>query len=86
MSGDPFRNSINRESLKYMVQREIFCPFTGNVLDVRNAVEIDITKPDGKTVPIVMIAEHWDACKDEVLATEGYTIEVLDGRELFGGK
>lgn len=83
---DRLSKAENRQLLKAAVQAEIFCPFTGGVLDVRRAVLVQIS--GGRAY--VMSAAHWDAVRDSVTSAltniaqlSGATIDVIDGRELF---
>lgn len=81
--GDP-DIAVKRETLTYAVQRLIFCPYTGALLDVRSTVMLDGSE-HGQGMH-VMTAEAWDSIKDSVfgegkLNADDY--EVLDGRELF---
>ena len=73
-------------TLRFCVQSAIFCQFTHQPLDVRHAVAVSVRSPAGGTSTYTITAAHWDARKDTVLAgmPAGYTLEVLDGRELFG--
>jgi hypothetical protein len=67
----------NRMLLLAAVARQIVCPFTDVVLDVSDAVLIEI--PGGATV--VMNAAHWDEHGPGFLAAYPGT-EVIDGRTL----
>lgn len=77
-----------RAIVKSAVMREIFCPYTGAVLDMRRAVVVE-----GVSLS-VMAATHWDkvlasyegglaALRAENERRTGKTITVYDGRELF---
>lgn len=71
-----------REVLKAAVQRAIFCPFSGRLLDVRNAVWV----APAVGPAAVITAELWDEKKDliaEGCESHGVALEVYDGRELF---
>lgn len=81
--------TVNREVLRYAVQRAIFCPVTNNVLDVRRAVLVTISVTGQRDVIQIMTATAWDVAeqrvRDGILAQyPDATFEVLDGRELFG--
>jgi hypothetical protein len=80
------RRTVDRETLRFHVQRAIFCPFTHQPLDVRQAVVVTLTSPGGSATTYAIAAAHWDSRKDKVFSRmlAGYTLEVLDGRELFG--
>lgn len=76
----------NAQILRYAVGRQITCPYSDQVLDVRRAVNVEVKKSDGTTVTDqTMHVDHWDTVKEAVLglASKGYTVIVLDGRELF---
>lgn len=70
-----------RMIVKAAVMREIFCPYTGVILDMRRAVVVV-----SSTSQVVCAATHWDTVKDGVLATftkARLSVDVYDGRELF---
>lgn len=76
----------NREALRYAVQRTIFCPQSGRVLDVRRAVLVEITMPDGKVRSGVYDADWFDSVRHKLevgLEADRMTMAVHDGRELF---
>lgn len=67
--------------VKAAVVRAIFCPFTGDVLDMRRAVVVDTG-----TKLFVCTGTHWDTVKDDIysaMAGLGKEIKVYDGRELY---
>lgn len=87
---DAIEAKVNRELIKYAVQRAIFCPYTGQVLDMRRAVLVQV-KGGGS---FIMTADWWDAQKANVLlgiedaknagAIPADTqVEVLDGRDYY---
>ena len=82
----PLERRVNRESLKFSVQRQIFCPYTDRILDVRQAVLLTV-KGQVSCVEFVMHANHWDGVKDSVLAAygskPGYVVDVIDGRDYY---
>lgn len=74
---------VNREALRYAVQRAITCPQSGRVLDISRAVLVEIAGRGSG----VYDAEMWDSVEATVrehVAKEGYTMTVHDGRVLFG--
>ena len=77
----------NRALLKGAVQNQMFCKQTNVCLDVRTAVEVTL-KRDGTVLACeVWDGSHFDKRKAELTAAcaaKGVTLEVLDGRELFG--
>jgi hypothetical protein len=82
----PLERRVNRESLKFSVQRQIFCPYTDRILDVRRAVLLTV-KGTATCVEYIMHADHWDDVKLSILAAygdkPGYTIDVIDGRDYY---
>ncbi|WP_433444639.1 hypothetical protein [Nonomuraea sp. CA-141351] len=79
--------AANRIALKQMVTRQITCPKTGVVLDVRQAVACTLRNQDGShIICFVFEAAYWDANRAEIdnaAAAINSTVEVLDGRVLF---
>ncbi len=77
---------VNRALLKHAVANTITCPHTERVLDVKTTVVVTVTYPPGGKSEHVMIADHWETIKDEMhkaAELRSWTIEVLDGREVF---
>lgn len=92
--GDPMVRQAHRGALMFQVQREIFCPKCGSVMDVRRAVQITISS-DGriqlcKTYCTRCTVEHMHAedlgwsLLDKLPDVTEIEIEILDGRTLFG--
>jgi hypothetical protein len=84
---------LGRELVKAAVQRQIFCPFSNVILDMRRAVLLDSTDaPQGGTMTI-MTGDVYDKLLG-ILADQGSSLEaaygrpvvVYDGRVLFGKK
>jgi len=74
-----------------MVQRSIFCEFSGVILDRKSAVLIQARTADGTDAsgPFVMDAKVFDARAEElrkVLAARGLTMAVTDGRTVQWGR
>ena len=75
-----------RAIVKAAVMRAIFCPYTGDILDMRRAVVVDTG-----TTSFVCTARHWDELLAEHPTTladmkrlnGGRAVKVYDGRELF---
>jgi hypothetical protein len=83
---DAMERKVNRETLKYLVQRKIQCALTGEVLDMRRAVAVTATA-NGKSGTSVFTAAAYDRIAEKLSAAAdavGGTVEVLDGRKLFG--
>jgi len=79
------QRQVDRSSLRFYVQRAIFCQVTGKILDQRRAVAVRAEDSAGRGATIVMTADAWDASKEKMLANAaaaGLKTEVLDGREL----
>jgi len=79
---DTMQEMADREILRYAVQREMFCPASGKILDVKTAVLLM-----GEDIrPRIMHAEIWDSIAEEAMvamANLDLTPEVYDGRVLF---
>ena len=81
--------AINRHLLKAAVMRQIICPRSNVVLDIRSAVLFTATAPDGKARCECIDGAAWDAIADTltVKAAElGVTLEIIDGRIINAGK
>lgn len=75
--------AVDREALKYAVQRAIFCPRSGVVLDVRTAVLVSLKGDDGSAKSEVWDGAVWDATGPklrELCAEKNVSIEITDGR------
>ncbi len=92
MSGDDseITRAADREILKYAVMRTITCPITGVVLDIRKSVLLTFKRADGTTAKSECVdGAHYDAVREsmtEKLATLGWTVDVIDGRQINGRK
>ena len=86
---------LGRALLKSAVQRQIFDPYTGEVLDMRRAVLIDGTDYEradgtGKGAMHVMSAQTYDTVLESTGGTNalakvlGHGFDVYDGRKLSG--
>jgi hypothetical protein len=77
---------VDRAVLKAAVMREIFCPLSGVVLDVRRAVCFHASK-DGKGASMVVDGKVFDDNNIAgVAAEQGVTLEVIDGRVINAPK
>lgn len=81
----PANKRAGRQIVKAMVMREIFCPYTGAVMDMRRAVVVD-----SGYQTFVCAATHWDKIvlnyPGGLAAMERANkrpVTVYDGRELF---
>lgn len=70
---------VQRELLRYALQRTITCPITGAVLDVRTAVMVENSA--GTAVLGVVSPEAWKQVKDNVLRSDPNVI-VTEGSKL----
>ena len=75
---DHITRTANRELLRYAVSRAMFCPITGRILDVRDAVLV-ITADGGS---MVMAGDVWDVGGDNV-RTRCDVTDVIDGRVMW---
>ncbi len=83
MQGGDIELGVKRETLRYAVSRQMFCPYSDDLLDVRSAVLIDGSDHGHKMH--IMTATVYDQIVEngiwEKWNRDEY--EVLDGRELF---
>lgn len=66
---------MRKEMVRYLVQREIFCPYTGHLLDIRTCVVL--VDKDGDP-EIVMAPEAWEVIEKspqtlDMLTSKGYS-------------
>lgn len=79
--------SLARITLRYAVQRAIFCVYCGHLLDIREAVLLDGS--DYGTKSDVMHGAEYDKVisatgdVEGLKAKLGYQVDVQDGRVLF---
>lgn len=80
---DSFEAKANRETLKFAVQRQIWCQFSGKILDVRTVVVI-YTKDSGTAI---MHQDFYDEHKDDILNLlhgQGIEVSSIDfGKDYF---
>lgn len=77
-----------RIALRAAVVRQILCMRTRAVLDVREAVLYTVTNKANKSGSEVIAAKEWDkigASLRSICEDRGIVLEVIDGREVFGG-
>lgn len=72
--GDAMRATLERNLVRYLVQRTIFCPVSGDVLDVRSCAVI--RDDDGDPVYVISprAADAIEAAGDGALKA-GYTLD-----------
>lgn len=83
-SGDSTEKAVNREVLRFAIQRQIMCNRSGRVLDMRTSVLITVSLA-GKRAAEVIDGPWWDGMADALRAAcvdKGATLEVIDGRVL----
>jgi hypothetical protein len=84
--GSTIQDRGNRAILRYGVQRAIFCPISNKLLDVRQAVYVEMVRGDQRRGTVVH-AEVYDGMKGAIAngtAPDGLTIddaETIDGRK-----
>ncbi len=81
--------AVDREWLRYAIQRQITCPQSGRVLDIRRAVLVKVTAPDGKESAAAYDAEWFDTVRETVeasIAEHGLTLTVMDSRTWKGAR
>lgn len=91
---DGLDDFANREILRGLVQKQICCPETGRVLDIRNAVAVEVTETaTGRCVHLQVTTTADADAYDDVFAeraascaaqVQGTAVTVYDGRILFG--
>lgn len=75
--------STDRRVLKYAIQRAIFCPMSGRILDIRKSVLFTVTNAEGVAASKVVDGEVWDTLVDKLTAVateQNVKLEVIDGR------
>jgi hypothetical protein len=86
----PLVKTMERGLLKGAVVQQIFCPYTGDILDIRRSVLVTVESPSGDILrSTVMTAKHWDESKDKFMSSfkklldeKKVVVNVLDGRDL----
>jgi hypothetical protein len=61
-----FEDDIKRESLRFMVQKQMFCKYSRAVLDVNNAIMIDAFDKHDKLVSTHVIDGRFESKLDEI--------------------
>ncbi|WP_155830375.1 hypothetical protein [Glycomyces tenuis] len=90
--GSGIDDAVGREFLRYLVGKQLTCPETGHLLDVRRAVAVEVTHTEsGRCAALkVTTADAYDSVYAQIAAqcaeVEGYTVTVYDGRLLFGSR
>lgn len=82
---NPLETHLNKQLLKYAVQKQITCPRSGAVLDQRTAVLMTVKNDKGGESSMVMAGTEWDEIANRITtmaAEQNCTVEVLDGRIL----
>jgi len=80
--------TAKRKMLKWHAGQVMFCPGCEQVLDCRRAVELDFMQGGELKASKITCASCWESkLKGHIEAQaeeHGYTLEVTDGRVLFG--
>jgi hypothetical protein len=63
--GESVRDAVVRNMITFRVQKDIFCPVTGQVLDIRTCVAV-VGGPDNDDVLAVVSPEGWQQKGDKV--------------------
>ncbi len=82
---DAVQRAVNREILRAAVMRQITCPRSGQVLDVRRAVLVTVSRGEQTVAMQVLDAAAYDEIAEQLRQhCEGNALrlELLDGREL----
>jgi hypothetical protein len=74
----------NRVRLTSYVNESVVCQDTRRVLHVHQAVAAIWTPPGGTPQVHVVTAAHWDSQARTLAVPDGWTVEVLDGRDMHG--
>lgn len=85
----PMERHLTRKVLREAVGRQMICPTCKQILDTRRAVELDFYRGRELAGVKVLCSSCYDAkCGNGKLeaqmADTGFTVEAIDGRELFG--
>ncbi len=82
--------TAKRSMLKWHAGHTMFCPGCEQVLDCKRVVEIDISKDGKLQASKIVCASCYDSrLKGNIeaqLHALGHTVEIIDGREIFGRK
>lgn len=81
---DTLTRAVQRALLQGMVSSHITCHLSGAVLDIKSAVMVTIKGPN-VTRSAVYVGTEYDrhiASKLPAMRAKGFTVEVIDGREL----
>ncbi len=74
--------TVNHQILKFAVQTAIFCRKCGKVMDVDNAVHVDVTVDGKHAGSTVCCGACYDARILSGTLRTGVTLDVIDGRKL----
>jgi hypothetical protein len=84
---NPLQKHMNKQSLRYAVSRQMFCPICSNILDAREACEITTTKVEEPITTVVAVRVFCKDCAEHLLASgwelkakgQGFTLEINRG-------
>lgn len=67
----PLERKLEQEVMKYAVQKQMFCPVTGNILDYRTCIAILVTSKAGDIISSSVVSpavdEKLDKAKEVIL-------------------
>lgn len=83
--------AVAKEVIRHLVQRFVFCPVSGHVLDVRTTVLVEVfnATTGAKVGQQVIHKARWEAYNDAFQAeceSRGWRYDIHDGSLLFNGK
>lgn len=89
-NGVSVTDAVQREALLYAVQREITCPYSGVILDIRTAVLVEGTYADGRAAGThVLDGARYDTIAESLAsgaADKDLTLVITDGRVINAPK
>jgi hypothetical protein len=82
--GESVRDAVVRNMITFKVQKAIFCPVNGKVLDIRTCVAV-VGGPDNDDVLGVMSPEGWELKGDEIRKVAPNITVWIGGKEQTDG-
>lgn len=73
-----FGELIEHKMYAYLVGKQMFCPMTGKVLDIRTAVVLE--HPEGRRTLAIVSPEAWAEKEAAVRETLPDVVVVIDGK------
>lgn len=62
----PLERKLEKELIKYLVQKQMFCKVTGDILDYRTCICIEVNDKDGKPIALSAVSPTLDLELDGV--------------------